>query len=88
MGIGKKEWMAKHEDHEIRVVNTWLGGAQLYIDGELRDTCEKLLATDASRPLLSASIGERQTVEIFIESVVTTKAKICVNGTQVGGEVF
>lgn len=87
-----KEWLAVYENHEIRVVNTWFSGTKLYIDGDCRDTNTGLVAMSTARPVLSGSIqasdGQRHRVEVYITALLTTKAKICVNGRQVGGDIF
>ena len=86
----KKEVVADFKDHQIRVVNTWLGGAKLYIDGDCRDTCNDFFAKSGT-PSLSASIehnGEKVLIEVYIKAIVTVKIKICANGTQIGGEPF
>lgn len=86
----KKEIVANFKDHQIRVVNTWLGGAKLYIDGDCRDTCNDLFAKSGT-PSLSASIegdGTKHVIEVFIKAIVNVKIKICANGEQIGGESF
>lgn len=91
MGLTTKEWMTEYKGHQIRVLNTWFSGAKLYVDGDCRDECKELVNVSRDRPLLSASLeidGERHVIEVFIVSVVSTLAKICVNGKQVGGDVF
>ena len=88
MAIGQKEWIAKHNNHTIRVVNTWFSGAKLYIDGECRDTTSALIATKKDSPLLSAKLNDEEVVEIYLIAMYTTKAKICVNGEQIGGDVL
>lgn len=87
-----KEWIANFEGHEIRVVNTWFSGAKLYIDGDCRDENKQLIATSRDRPLLSANLpdasGRPRKLEVFLYSVTITHAKICLDGTIIGGEVF
>ena len=86
-----KEWVSEFEGTTIKVVNTWLGGAKLYINGDCRDTNNDLTATKDTA-ILSARIEqgkpESPLVEIFIKAILTTKAKIVVNGKQIGGDVF
>jgi hypothetical protein len=88
----RKEWLGEYEGHTIRVVNTWFSGSKLYIDGDCRDTNTQFLNLSFSRPALSASVqghnGERHLIEVFFRSLFTVRAKICVNGRQVGGDVF
>ncbi len=87
----QKEWVAEHQGHSIRVTNAWFGGAKLYIDGECRDTDNRMLAS-ASTPSLSARLEqgkpESPLVEVFVEGGVTVKAKICIDGRQISGDVL
>ena len=87
-----KEWLATYENHEIRIVNTWFSGAKLYIDGDCRDTNTEYVTVSGNRPVLSATIhrpdGQQLRVEVYVTALLTTKAKICVNGRQVGGDIF
>ncbi len=88
MAIGQKEWIAKHNEYAIRVVNTWFSGVKLYVDSECRDTISALFSLNKDSPVLSARLNDEDTVEIFFIAWMTTKAKICVNGEQIGGDVF
>ena len=86
-----KTWIAIIDDHPIRVENSWTGGAKLYIDGECRDTCTRMIA-NPNAPALSARIKQGDSdsalVEVFIKATFTVRAKICANGTQVAGDAF
>lgn len=89
----KKEWVAEFKGHQIRVVNTWLTGAKLYIDGECRDSSQgQQITVDKKSPLLSGRLqdsdGGDHRIEIFLIAWLTTKAKICVDGKQIAGDVF
>jgi hypothetical protein len=86
-----KGWIVRHAGHEIRVLNTWLFGAKLYVDDVC--VCENrgLFSVTTNRPLLTAAIevaGKSQAIEVFIVSILTTKAAIFVDGVQVGGDVI
>jgi hypothetical protein len=87
----KKEWIAQIQGRQIRVTNSWLRGAKLYIDGEQRAANTNLFA-NPTRPSLSSNLvqGDNTTplVEIFFNAIVTVKAKICVDGTQIAGDSF
>ncbi len=50
--------------HQIRITNSWLYGAKLYVDGDFRDQDKTFLAF-GSEPLLSASLGEKGILEIY-----------------------
>ncbi|HEY3352088.1 MAG TPA: hypothetical protein VGQ83_02475 [Polyangia bacterium] len=88
-----KEWITEFQGHKIRVVKDWLAEAKLYVDGDCRDVNRQLVTMASRTPLLSAKLdlddGRRfSIVEVFMTSMLTTKAKICIDGRQVGGESF
>jgi hypothetical protein len=33
----KSEWIAKYDDNQIKVTNSWFGGEKLYVNNELQD---------------------------------------------------
>jgi hypothetical protein len=86
-----KTWIAEVDGHPIRVENSWTGGAKLYVDGECRDTSNRLTANPSS-PALSARLvpndASSPLVEVFVSALFTVKAKICINGRQVAGDAF
>ena len=88
MAFGEKEWIVQYENHTIRVVNTWFAGAKLYIDGEMRDFCNSLFEVTGSSPVLSAKLSDNHIIEVYIIAIWSTKAKICLNGKPIGGDVF
>ncbi len=88
-----KEWIAEYNGHRIRVQNTWFSGARLYIDGECRDICKQIFVVSGAFPRLSASFvnsdSQKHVVEVFLKApFFTVQAKICVDGRQIGGDVF
>lgn len=88
-----KEWIAEYNGHRIRVQNTWFSGAKLYIDGECRDTNKQLFLVSGAITRLSARLvvseSQSQVIEVFMKApLFTTKAKICLDGRQIGGDVF
>lgn len=58
-----KEFRFVIQNHKIKIVNRWLDGLKLYIDGECRDQSKKLLAL-SNQTLLSANLGELGILEI------------------------
>jgi len=87
MAIGQKEWITTYENHTIKVVNTWFAGAKLYIDGECRDS-DYSFSVNPSFTLLSAKLSDSNIIEIYAKAIWTVKIKICLNGEQIGGDVF
>ena len=88
MAIGQKEWITKYENHTIKVVNTWFAGAKLYIDGECRDSSYSFFEVNSTAPLLSVKLSDSNIIEIYAKAIWTVKIKICLNGEQIGGDVF
>ena len=87
----RKHWIAEYDGHAIRVTNTWLGGAKLYIDGECRDLSNDKFALSAGRPVLSARLIDGDTesplVKVYAKAIFTVRMRICVNGKQVAGDL-
>ena len=88
MPIGEKELIATYKNHKIRVLNTWFSGAKLYVDGECKDSSSAIIATNKNSPMLSAKLNDDDIVEVFLIAITATKIKICVNGEQIGGDIF
>ncbi|SHG93037.1 hypothetical protein [Ferrimonas marina] len=49
--------------HQITIINSWFRGVKLFVDGELIDSDNTLLAREG-RTLLSARLGELGTLEV------------------------
>jgi hypothetical protein len=88
-----KEWVATHNGCQIRVAKAWFGVAQLYklyIDGDWRDTNVGMVSSHS--PALSVRVTPAKLqpflVEVYVKVRATVKAKICVDGKQVGGDTF
>lgn len=58
-----KEFNFMIKSHKIRIVNRWLDGIKLYIDGECRDQSRTLFAV-GHQTLLSANLAELGILEI------------------------
>jgi hypothetical protein len=84
-----KEWRATHRDCQIRGTNTWHGGARLYLD-DWRDANNTFVSYQS--PALSVRVtpakSEPFLVEVYVKMRLTVKARICVDGKQVGGDTF
>ena len=86
-----KSWVTRHAGHELRVLNTWFQGAKLYVDDVCVSENRGLLTLAMNKPALTATIevaGKPERIEVFIVSILTTKAAIFVEGVQVGGDVI
>ncbi len=87
-----KEWTTSYEGHTIRVRNTWNKGIKLFVDDVLWAENDTLIAIDKLKPVLRAKIdqesGKPFVVEVFVYAMMSTKAKIAINGEVVGGDHF
>lgn len=82
-----KEWKIQRSGSTIRIVNSWLGGCKLYVDGDLKDH-DKSMVTTSKYPLLSGSFvnsnGEREVVEVFAKSgVLSVEFVVTSNGEEI-----
>jgi hypothetical protein len=86
-----KKVMANYYGHEILVVNGWFTGTKLFINGEFRAENRALFALTTNKPFLTTELelkGQSHTIEVFCRALLTVEIKICVDGQQIGGEVF
>jgi hypothetical protein len=89
--VSPKEWTATHDGHEILVRNSWNRGIKLYIDGDCRVEMSEKIALSRTKPVLSYPMVSGDTsflVEVFCFALFTVKAKIVVDGQQIGGDEF
>jgi|AntRauMFilla1563_2_1112583.scaffolds.fasta_scaffold15982_2 hypothetical protein len=59
----RKEFLFNVDKHRILVVNTWIRGMKLYVDGDLRDHDSSFLPSGKAA-MLSASLGDTGILEI------------------------
>lgn len=86
-----KEVTAVYKGKKIRVRNTWLSGAKLYIDDNCKDTCYEFFAVSGSKPLLTARINtdeETDVIEVYFRAIFTTNIAIHANGKFLAGDNF
>ncbi len=68
----RKEFKFKVKGHEVKITNSWIHGAKLYIDGDFRDF-DKSLTANGKIALLSANLGEFGILEIFPSALFTVE---------------
>ena len=87
----EKQIFTRYKDHDIRVENTWLSGAKLYVNNEQVDETTQMLALSPNTPLLATTIttpSGTETIEIFVMAILTVKMQIHANGQLISGEKF
>ncbi|WP_019027741.1 hypothetical protein [Colwellia piezophila] len=63
----RKEFQFRVKNHTIKIVNTWIRGVKLYVDGDLRDHDTSFWA-NGKVALLCANLGEYGILEIYPRS--------------------
>lgn len=73
----------------IKFENTWLGGAKLFVGGELVAKNNSLFALDKKSPFIATKVlidGEEYLVEVFAYAFWDIKIKLCLNGQYLAGD--
>jgi hypothetical protein len=88
----ENSWTIKRSGSEIRLLNSWLGGSKLYIDGDLKDFNQSKLASSRhvfmSGSFINAS-GEREVIEVFAKSkLISVGFLITANGEEIFREGY
>jgi len=68
----RKEFEFNVKGHKVKITNSWLHGAKLYVDGELRDF-DKSFTANGKVALLSANLGEFGILEIYPSAFFTVE---------------
>jgi hypothetical protein len=68
----RKEFKFNVKGHKVRITNSWLHGAKLYVDGDFRDF-DKSLTANGKVALLSANFGEFGILEVFPSALFTVE---------------
>ena len=68
----RKEFEFNVKGHKVKITNSWLHGAKLYVDGDLRDF-DKSLTANGKVALLSANLGEFGILEVFPSSLFSVE---------------
>jgi hypothetical protein len=71
----RKTWSFEVKGHSIKVVNSWLHGAKLYVDGDFKDHDRSFFAF-GGRVLLSTNLGELGILEIEPRAFVTVEIDV------------
>lgn len=65
----RKKFEFTVKNHKVKIINSWIGGAKLYIDGERRDHDFTFLSS-GKNALLSANLGDYGVLEVFPKSAL------------------
>jgi hypothetical protein len=71
----RKTWNFEVKRHSIKVVNSWLHGMKLYVDGDFRDR-DRSFFVFGGEVMLSANLSEVGVIEIEPRSFVTVEIDV------------
>jgi len=71
----RKTWHFEVKGHSIKVVNSWLHGVKLYVDGDFRDHDRSFFAF-GGEVMLSANLGEDGVLEIEPRAFFTVEIDV------------
>ncbi|HSQ46857.1 MAG TPA: hypothetical protein VLM44_08075 [Lutibacter sp.] len=74
----KSEWIAKYENSEIRVVNTWLNGEKLLVNNEIQDERFGIFGSDLTGHVINEK-GERKNIKVNLGGVFTISCRIFID---------
>jgi hypothetical protein len=86
-----RNWTAEADGLSIRVVDSWFGGAELWINGVLHGTYTSVWSLPPDEPVLSATVrgssGREHVVEVLLQAwSFSIRAAILVDGARVAGD--
>lgn len=86
-----RTWTAEVDGLSIRVVDSWFGGAELWINGVLHGTYTSVWSLPSDEPVLSATVqgssGREHDVEVLLQAwSLNIRAAILVDGARVAGD--
>jgi len=71
----RETWSFEVKGHSIKVVNSWLHGMKLYVDGDFKDHDRSFFAF-GGKVLLSTNLGELGILEIEPGAFVTVEIDV------------
>jgi signal transduction histidine kinase len=86
-----RTWTAEVDGLSIRVVDSWFGGAELWINGDLHGTYTSVWSLPPDEPVLSATVrgasGREHVIEVLLQAwSFNIRAAILVDGARVAGD--
>ncbi|HQR22991.1 MAG TPA: histidine kinase [Burkholderiaceae bacterium] len=86
-----RTWTAEVDGLSIRVVDSWFGGTELWIDGGLHGTYTGIWSLPPDEPVLSATVrgasGREHGIEVILQAwSFNIRAAILVDGERIAGD--
>lgn len=74
----KSEWIAKYENSEIRVVNTWLNREKLFVNNEIQDERFGIFGSDLTGHVINEK-EERKNIKVNLGGAFTISCRIFID---------
>jgi len=89
----RKQWSTRHDGREIRVVDSWFGGAELFVDEALRATFTQCWKLPPEEPVMTAfargSSGAPLKIDVVLQAwSFSIRAAISANGSRIAGDAI
>lgn len=86
-----RTWTAEFDGLSIRVVDSWFGGAELWINGDLHGTYTCVWSLPPDEPVLSATVrgasGREHGIEVILQAwSFSIRVAILVDGVRIAGD--
>jgi hypothetical protein len=74
----KSIWIAKYDDNEIRVENSWFKGEKLFVNNELQDDRLSFISANLTGQLKNSN-GEKLNIKVNISGFFTVGCRLFVD---------
>lgn len=79
----KSEWVANYEENEIKIVNKWFAGEQLYVNGELQDEQLNFITPSNMTGTLITKNGEKLTIKSNLSGFFTVSCRLFIDDKKI-----
>lgn len=74
----KTTWTTMHENNEIKIVNTWLHGEQLFVNNELQDERFGSFTSDLTGHIINSK-NEKEYIKVNLGGFLKVDCRLFVN---------
>ena len=79
----KSEWIAKYNENEIKITNSWFGGEKLYVNNELQDEQLSFITPSNLTGNLIDKNGKKLNIKTNISGFFTVSCRLFVDNNKV-----
>jgi hypothetical protein len=79
----KSEWIAKYENHDIKIVNNWFTGEKLFVNNELQDEQLNFITPSKMTGNLLNIKGEKLNIKANISGFFTVSCRLFIDNKKI-----